>query len=77
MLLYYSTGSYVDYNLANKVSTTGDASISVNLDVSKVLNLQRHPTEFDTILLVIIDRKNSGAGFVGKFASTVKGCLNI
>ena len=44
MLLYYSTGSYVDYNLANKVSTTGDASISGNLDVSKVLILQRHPT---------------------------------
>ena len=43
MLLSYSTGSYVDFNfynktgtdslLANKVSTTGDASISGNLDV--------------------------------------------
>ena len=31
VLLYYSTGSYVDYNLANKVSTTGDAPISPNL----------------------------------------------
>ena len=35
MLLYYSTGSYVDYDLANKVSTTGDASISGNLDVGE------------------------------------------
>ena len=35
MLLSYSTGSYVDYNLANKVSTTGDASISGNLDVEQ------------------------------------------
>ena len=35
MLLSYSTGSYVDYNLANKVSTTGDASISGNLDVGQ------------------------------------------
>ena len=26
MSLSYSTGSYGDYNLANKVSTTGDAS---------------------------------------------------
>ena len=34
MLLSYSTGSYVDYNLANKVSTTGDASISGNLNVA-------------------------------------------
>ena len=33
MLLSYSTGSYVDYNLANEVSTTGDATISGNLDV--------------------------------------------
>ena len=35
MLLSYSTGSYVDYNLANKVPTTGDASISGNLDVGQ------------------------------------------
>ena len=33
MLLSYSTGSYVDYNLANKVSTIGDATISVKLNV--------------------------------------------
>ena len=33
ILLYYSTGSYVGYNLANKVSTTGDATISGNLNV--------------------------------------------
>ena len=38
MLLSYSTGSYVDYNLANKVSTTGDASISGNLDVGTTSN---------------------------------------
>ena len=74
MLLSYSTGSYVDYNLANKVSTTGDASISWNLDVSKALNSQRHPTESDTILLVIINTSSSGAGFIGKNVSTVKGC---
>ena len=36
MLLSYSTGSYVGYNLANKVSTTGDAPISGDLDVGKV-----------------------------------------
>ena len=35
MLLSYSTGSYVDFNLANKVSTTGDASVSGNLDVGQ------------------------------------------
>ena len=35
MLLSYSTGSYVGYNLANKVSTTGGASISGNLDVGQ------------------------------------------
>ena len=36
MLLSYSTGSYVGYNLANKVSTTGDASISGNLEVKQL-----------------------------------------
>ena len=46
LLLSYATGSYVDftfynksdtdYLLANKVSTTGDATISGNLDVGKV-----------------------------------------
>ena len=35
MLLSYSTGSYVGYSLANKVSTTGDASISGDLDVGQ------------------------------------------
>ena len=34
MLLSYSTGSYVDCSLANKVSTTGDASISPNLTIN-------------------------------------------
>ena len=48
MLLSYSTGSYVDYNfytktdtdnsLANKVSTTGDATTSGNLDVGGIMN---------------------------------------
>ena len=33
MLLSYSTGSHDDYNLANKVSTIGDATISGNLNV--------------------------------------------
>ena len=75
MLLSYSTGSNVDYSLANKVSTTGDVSISGILDVSKVLNLQRHPTESDTIPLVIVYTSSSGACFVGKLLSTVKGCL--
>ena len=32
MLLSYGTGFYVGYNLANKVSTTGDATISGNLN---------------------------------------------
>ena len=35
ILLSYSTGPYVDYNLANKVFTTGDASIRGNLDVGQ------------------------------------------
>ena len=35
MLLAYSTGSYGGCNLANKVSTTGDASISGGLDVGQ------------------------------------------
>ena len=61
--------------LANKVSTTGDASISGNSDVSKVPNLQRHPTESDTIPLVITTTSSSGAGFIAKFVSTVRGCL--
>ena len=38
MLLSYSTGSYVDYTLANKVSTIGDATISGNLDVGSTGN---------------------------------------
>ena len=75
MLLSYSTGSYVDYSVANKESTTGDASTSGNLDVSKVLDLQRHPTEYHTIPLVITNTNSSGAGFIGEFVSTVKGCL--
>ena len=37
----------------NKVNIFKDTTISVNLDVSKVLNLQRHPTESDTIPLII------------------------
>ena len=72
--LYY-TKTDTDNLLANKVSTTGDVSISGNLDVSKVLNLQRHPTESDTIPLIITSTSSSGAGFIGKFVSTVKGCL--
>ena len=36
MLLSYSTGSYVDSNLANKVSRTGDSTISGNLNVESV-----------------------------------------
>ena len=75
MLLSYGTGSYADYNLANKVFTTADASISGNSDASKVLNLQRYPTESDTIPLVITNTSSSGAGFIGEFVSTVKGCL--
>ena len=59
----------------NKVNIYKDTTISGNSDVSKVLNLQRHPTESDTIPLMIINTSSSGAGFVGKFVSTVKGCL--
>ena len=39
------------------------------------LNLQRHPTESDTIPLVITNTSSSGSGFIGGFVSTVKGCL--
>ena len=61
----------------NKVNTYKDTTISENLDVGKVLNLRRHPTESDTIPPVITNTSSSGSGFIGKFVSTVKGCLNI
>ena len=41
----------------------------------KFFNLQRHPTESDTIPLVITNTSSSGSGFIRKFVSTVKGCL--
>ena len=50
-------------------------TISSTLDVSKVLNLQRHPTESDTRPLAITNTSSSGSGFIWKFVSTVKGCL--
>ena len=76
MLLSYSTGSYVDYNLANKVSTTGDASISGNLDVGEVLILQRITGVTDTPPLKINNSSNNG-WTVGQFESTLNniGCL--
>ena len=45
------------------------------LDVGKLISLQRHPTESDTTPLIINDSSSSGAGFIGKVESTVKGCL--
>ena len=59
----------------NKVNIYKDTSISGNLGVGKVLNLQRHPTESDTIPLVITNTSSSGSGFIRKSVSTVKGCL--
>ena len=59
----------------NKVNIYKDTTISGNSDVSKVLNLQRHPTASDTIPLVITNTSSCGSGFIGKFVSTVKGCL--
>ena len=59
----------------NKVTIYKDTTISGNLDVSKVLNLQRHPTESDTIPPTIVNTSSSGSGFLVKFVSTVKGCL--
>ena len=52
-----------------------DTTRSGNLDVGKILNLQRHPTESDTIPLIITNTSSSGSGFIGKFVSAVKGCL--
>ena len=43
--------------------------------MSVKLNLQRHPTESDTIPLIITNTGSSGSGFIRKFVSTVKGCL--
>ena len=57
------------------IQPNGNATISGNLDVSKVSNLQRHPTESDTIPLVITTTSSSGAGFMGKCVPTVKVCL--
>ena len=59
----------------NKVNIYKDTTISGNLDVSKVLNLQRRPTESDTIPLIITNTSSNGSGFLWKFVSTVKGCL--
>ena len=78
MLLSYSTGSYVGYNLANKVSTTGDATISGNLDVGKVLTLKRIPGVYDTTPLVIINDSPGGAT-VATYTSTAsnQGCVSF
>ena len=37
----------------------------------KFFNLQRHPTESDTIPLVITNTSSSGSGFIGIFVSKV------
>ena len=52
VLLPYSTGSYVDYDLANKVFTTGDASISGNLEVQRfyITNTTARPFEINNTL---------------------------
>ena len=62
MLLSYSTGSYVDFNfynktdtdylLANKVSTTGDATISGTLDVQRlsITNTTSRPIEINNTM---------------------------
>ena len=56
---YYDKAE-TDYLLANKVSTTGDVSISGNLDVGKVLTLKRIPGVSDTTPLVIINDSPGG-----------------
>ena len=58
----------------NKVNIHKNTT-SGNLDVSGILNLQIHPMESDTIPLIITNASSSGAGFIRKFVSTVKGCL--
>ena len=82
MLLSYSTGSYVDFNLysktdtdnllANKVSTTGDASINSNLEVGKVLSLKRISGVSDTNPLSIIN-ESTGGGTGVLYQSTASG----
>ena len=59
----------------NKVNIYKDTTARGNLDVCKVVKLHRHPTESDTIPLVITNTSSSGSGFIVKFVSTVKGCL--
>ena len=60
----------------NKVHTYKDTSIAGNLDVSKVLNLQRNPAVSDTPPLIITNSSSSG-WFLSKFESTLNniGCL--
>ena len=66
-------GDYIQLSSSdNKINIYKDTS-SGNLDVSKVLNPQRHPTESDTTPLVITNTNSSGAGFIGKLVSTMKG----
>ena len=76
MLVSYSTGSYVDCNLANKVSTTGDATISGILDVGKVLTLKRIPGVSDTSPLAIINESpGGGTGVVHQSTASDQGFL--
>ena len=67
--------SYIGLSTTKNITLYKDTTISGNLDVSKVLNLQRHPTESDTIPLIITNTSSSGSGFIGKCVPTVKGCL--
>ena len=83
MLLSYSTGSYVGYNLytktdtdnllANKVSTTGDATISGNLE-SQRLAINKPSNDDDIPLQTINNNQN---WFVASLESTTSdgGCL--
>ena len=71
MLLSYSTGSYVDYSLASKVSTTGDATISGNLEVQRlfITSTTAGPFEINNILhngpyLLAISQNNSNNYFL-------------
>ena len=76
MLLCYSTGSYVDYNLANKVSTTGGATISGNLDVGKTLISKRIPgVSYTNPLAIINESLGGGTGVVYQSKASGQGFL--
>ena len=82
MLLSYSTGSYVDYNLytktdtdnllANKVSTTGDATIRGTVSAQQAIL-----TSSDADHLPLGITRNGSSWFLGEYiaSETNSGCL--